>query len=83
MVVKKPIPIWSVALTIVVVIGLAAAFLLSVNPSLDKDALVRARFKPGTAPTAASSSTYGMPKGTPIVHNDPNQMADSRRKPGG
>lgn len=81
---KKPIPAWAVALSLIVVVAAVAGFyVVGGNSSLDKNALVRARTKPGTAPVASTESTYGLPKGTPITHNAGNSFVDPRSKPPG
>jgi len=81
MMVKKKLSWWPAALVILVALGLAAMLLFSVNPTVDRDALVRARAKPGGS-TPPVTSTYGTAKGTPINHEAPGQVVDPRRKPG-
>ena len=82
---KKPIPVWAVVVAIAAALGLAAAVLFTLNPSNDKDALVRGRMKPGTSAAVSQPdpSHYGLPRGTPVIHTDGNQMVDPRRKPQG
>jgi len=77
---KKPLPIWSVVVAVLVSLGAVAGLISSINPTADKDAVLRARAKPGGA-TTPSGSTYGMPKGTPIAHDLPSPAAGSRQKP--
>jgi hypothetical protein len=81
MVIKRTIPTWSVVVTIVVVLGGAAGFLLMSNPTLDKATLIKLRTKPNSARSA--SVPTGLPRGTPIEHALPGPAAGSRQKPTG
>ncbi len=82
---KRSIPIWSVLLTVAVVLSLVGGFYMLSNPgALDKDALVRARSRPGGQPAAVQAASYGQPRGTPIRHQDPvSAGAGSRQRPTG
>jgi len=85
MVIKRSIPTWSVLVTIVVVLSIVGAFYMLSNPgALDRDAILRARTRPGGSPAAAPAAAYGQPRGTPIVHQAPIVAgAGARQKPGG
>lgn len=76
---KRSIPIWSVAVSVVLVVAAAAGVLMSINPTADKEALLRLRAKPGSASVAPT----GLPRGTPITHEAPAPGPGSRQKPGG
>jgi len=81
--VKKPLPKWSIAAVLVVVLGGVGVGLLKYSgPSIDKDLLIRTRARPGGS-TAPSAESYGRPKGTPIIPGGSTTTNDPRRKPTG
>jgi hypothetical protein len=87
MVIKRSIPIWQVVLAVAAALGVVAWLILNINPSVDKDAILKLRAKPGGSSPAATSQ-YGMPKGTPITHDTSGVQAggpgaNSRMKPPG
>jgi hypothetical protein len=76
---------WSVAVATLAALGIAAGFLMTLNPTNDKDALLHGRTKPGSSVAASKPDPahYGMARGTPIIHTDGNNMVDPRQKPMG
>jgi len=82
MVMKRSIPTWSVVLTIVLALAAVAGYISTINPTADKEALLKLRTKPVVA-SGAATAPNGMPRGTPINHAPPSAGPSSRDKPTG
>jgi len=80
---KKPLPAWSIAAALVLVLGGVGAVMMNAGgQSIDKDALIKSRGKPGGA-SAPSAASYGHARGTPITPEGSAETNDPRRRPTG
>lgn len=80
---KKPLPVWSIAAVLVLVLaGVGVGLMNTGGQSIDKDTLIKARSKPG-APSAPTADSYGRARGAPITPEGSASTNDPRRKPTG
>jgi len=78
MVIKRSIPTWFVVLAVILALAAVSGLIMTINPTVDRNTLIRLRTKPGSASTAPPT---GMPRGTPIVHAPSGPAPGSRQKP--